>query len=267
LEIQKIFTKIRNAINDREDELLSEVDKNFEELFLNENIIKDSEKLPAKIKLSLDKGKLIRNNSNDVKLNFLINDCLNIENNIFDISKINGTMKNYKISQNNFIFNQNEKESQRLFELYERKGSFDLEHQLPIIMYSSLISIFLDTLLKLLALSNDEIISFKQDKKRKRIKKRGKYLENKLNIKFVLYFIISFIFLLFFWYYISMFGAIYRNTQIHLLKDTLLSFGLSLLYPFGICLLPGFFRIQALSDLKRKENIYIILVRYFKCFD
>ena len=50
-----------------------------------------------------------------------------------------------------------------------------------------------------------------------------------------------------------MFGAIYRNTQIHLLKDTLLSFGLSLLYPFGICLLPGFFRIQALSDPKKKS--------------
>ena len=51
-----------------------------------------------------------------------------------------------------------------------------------------------------------------------------------------------------------MFGAIYRNTQFHLLKDTLVSFGLSLLYPFGIYLIPGFFRIPALSEPKKKKE-------------
>ena len=51
-----------------------------------------------------------------------------------------------------------------------------------------------------------------------------------------------------------MFGAIYRNTQLHLLKDTLISFGLSLIYPFGFYLLPGFFRISALSDHKKKRK-------------
>ena len=51
-----------------------------------------------------------------------------------------------------------------------------------------------------------------------------------------------------------MFGAIYRNTQIHLLKDTLVSFGLSLIYPFCIYLIPGFFRIPALSDPKKKNE-------------
>ena len=51
-----------------------------------------------------------------------------------------------------------------------------------------------------------------------------------------------------------MFGAIYRNTQFHLLKDTLVSFGLSLLYPFGIYLIPGFFRISALSEPKKKKE-------------
>ena len=54
-----------------------------------------------------------------------------------------------------------------------------------------------------------------------------------------------------------MFGAIYRNTQFHLLKDTLVSVGLSLLYPFGIYLIPGFFRIPSLSDPeKKKECLY-----------
>ena len=50
-----------------------------------------------------------------------------------------------------------------------------------------------------------------------------------------------------------MFGAIYRNTQYHLLSDTFISFGLSLLYPFLIYLVPGLFRIPALSNPEKKR--------------
>ena len=84
--------------------------------------------------------------------------------------------------------------------------------------------------------------------------KRKDELNKKLVIKFVLYFVISFIFLIIFWYYLSIFGVIYSNTQFHLIEDTLISFGLSLVYPFGFCLLPGIFRIPALSDKKRKKK-------------
>ena len=48
LNIQKIFTKIRNKINVREDELLLEVDKQFEHLYFSEELIKKSEKIPKK---------------------------------------------------------------------------------------------------------------------------------------------------------------------------------------------------------------------------
>ena len=136
--------------------------------------------------------------------------------------------------------------------IYVNKGSFDFEYQIPIIIYSSLISMIFNTLLKLMALSNDSIIKFKQNKEKKDVNKRGENLKKQLQIKFIFYFIISFIFLLCFWYYISIFGVIYKNTQSHLLKDTLISFGLSMIYPFGIYLLPGIFRIPALSNNKRK---------------
>ena len=80
---------------------------------------------------------------------------------------------------------------------------------------------------------------------------------NNLIIKFILYFIISFLFLLFCWYYISIFGVIYKNTQMHLLKDTLISIGLSLIFPFVIYLFPGIFRIPSLSiKNKKRECLY-----------
>ena len=87
--IQNIFTKLRNEINNREDKLLQDVDKKFEELFFNEDIIKQGDKLPNKIKNSLIKGKQIKEHWNENKLNSLINDCLNIEHNIENINKIN----------------------------------------------------------------------------------------------------------------------------------------------------------------------------------
>ena len=39
LSIQKIFTSIRNKINDREDQLLLEVEKKFDNLYFSEDLI------------------------------------------------------------------------------------------------------------------------------------------------------------------------------------------------------------------------------------
>ena len=78
-------------------------------------------------------------------------------------------------------------------------------------------------------------------------------------IKFNLYFFISFLFILFFWYYVSTFCAVYKNTQIILIENTLSSFFLTLIYPFVLNLLPGIFRIPALKAVKKdKAGLYKI---------
>ena len=105
IKIQKIFTNIRNAINEREDKLLFEVNEYFNNLYLNENIIKEGEKLPDKIKLSLEKGKRIDDEWNDEnKLKLFINDCINIENNIKEINKINEKIKKCNLTKSNIRF-------------------------------------------------------------------------------------------------------------------------------------------------------------------
>ena len=141
-----------------------------------------------------------------------------------------------------------------MHKIYESKGDFDLTTQLPIAFYSTIISMLLNYPLNYLALSNDSIISFKQSNVEIEILNKIKNLKNTLLNKFILYFLISFLFLIFFWYYISMFGVIYKNTQIHLLKDTFISFGLSLAFPFIYYFLPGIFRIPALSAENNKRK-------------
>ena len=85
---------------------------------------------------------------------------------------------------------------------------------------------------------------------------KSKSIKRYLSIKFIVFFIFGILLLIFFWHYITCFCAVYINTQIILIKDTLISFMLSMLFPFGLCLLPGVFRIPSLKA-KNKDKIYL----------
>ena len=84
--------------------------------------------------------------------------------------------------------------------------------------------------------------------------KKSKTIERYITIKFVIFFILSTVLLIFFWYFISCFCAVYTNTQSILIKDTLISFGLSMLYPFGLNAFPGILRIPALKAKNRNNQ-------------
>ena len=99
LKIQKIFTQIRNALNEREDKLLNEIDEYYDNIYFKEDIIKKSEKLPNKIKKSIEEGKIIDKEWNKNNLSSLIYGCINIENNIKEINKINNNIKKYELDK------------------------------------------------------------------------------------------------------------------------------------------------------------------------
>ena len=72
LKVQKGFTKIRNELNNREDQILSDIDTYFDKKYVSEEIMNNSEKLPNKIKILLEKGKTFTNTKNN-DLNTIIN--------------------------------------------------------------------------------------------------------------------------------------------------------------------------------------------------
>ena len=141
-----------------------------------------------------------------------------------------------------------------MHKIYKNKGTFYLIDQLPQIIYSFFISTLINFILEKLALTEDVILNLKKINLKSLIDKKIQSLNKKIKIKLYIYFIMSSIFLIIFWYYLSMFCAIYSNTLIHLIKDTLSSFILSLIEPFGLLLIPGLFRIPALSNKYNKEN-------------
>ena len=155
---------------------------------------------------------------------------------------------------NGFFF-----DDKTMHKIYEGKGAYDILFLIPQIIYSSIISGFINAILKMLALSERDILLVKRVKYVNIAIKKSKKIEKCLMKKFLIFFAISIILLIFFWYFISCFCAVYVNTQAILIKDTLFSFGLSMIYPFGLYFVPGFFRIPALRDKKGdKKCLYKI---------
>ncbi len=136
-------------------------------------------------------------------------------------------------------------------------GKFNIIFQIPQILYSTIISSIINIILKYLSLSEKQMLSIKKKIGYKDAEKEAFNIKKCLNIKLVLFFIISFFLMTFFWYYISSFCAVYQNTQTILIEDTLLSFGLSMIYPFGLNLLPATFRITSLRK-KGKKCLFFI---------
>ena len=144
-----------------------------------------------------------------------------------------------------------------MHKIYIDKGSYNIVYRIPQILFSSAISSLIKLILKLFSLSEKNFIQLKRDKTITNIIEETKSVESHLRIKFLLFFILSSILMLFFWYFISTFCAVYTNTQLILFQDTILSFFASMIYPFGLNLLPGIFRIYALRD-KNKKCLYTI---------
>ena len=142
-----------------------------------------------------------------------------------------------------------------MHKIYEDNGKYDIIYQIPYIVYSTLISSTINIIMKNLSLSQNGVIKIKQIVKISKMQDETFVFVRAFRCRMVIFNIIGLIILAFASYYITMFCAVYTNTQIHLLKDTFSSFGLSLLYPFGLYLIPGLFRIPALKA-KNKDMLW-----------
>ena len=133
LNIQSIFTKLRNELNEREKQLLLEVDKKIESLLIKENFMKKSDQLPIQIKNNLEKAKSIINNENawneNNQLSIMINDCINIEKNIKDIYKINKNIEKKESLENLKIeFEENEDSFNELIQSIKDFGKINIKN-------------------------------------------------------------------------------------------------------------------------------------------
>ena len=142
-------------------------------------------------------------------------------------------------------------DEQVIHKIYEDQGKYNFIYLIPFILYSFIISHTLTIILKYFSLSEKNINEIKNEKTINKANDKANKVQKCLIIKYICFYIIGTIFLFFLWYYLSSFGAVYQNTQVYLFKNTLISFGFSLFYPFVINILPGAFRIYSLKAHNR----------------
>ena len=73
------------------------------------------------------------------------------------------------------------------------------------------------------------------------------------NIFFLFFACFTFLLLLGYWYFIATFCAVYENTQIIFIKDSITSFALNLFYPLLKYLFFTFCRVISLKDRTKKN--------------
>ena len=74
-----------------------------------------------------------------------------------------------------------------MHKIYEDKGKFNFLYQIPQILYSALISRFIDSIIRNFALSKDNVVEFKRKKGKKDLVIKYKKLWRTLKIKFILF--------------------------------------------------------------------------------
>ena len=138
-----------------------------------------------------------------------------------------------------------------MHQIYEDEGSFNFVYQIPQILYSTIISTVIKMIISFLSLTEKNFIALKNKKSKKLALKEFTDILKCIGKKCIAFFILCYLFTIIFWYYLSCFCAVYKNTQTYLIKDTLISFATSLLYPFAINLFPGIFRMPAIKHKKK----------------
>ena len=142
--------------------------------------------------------------------------------------------------------------------LYRHKGKFNYFYNLPKAIFSSLICGLLNNFLAKLSLSHNIINKIKSKNNKISVYEMQTLIKN----KFIIFFILLYFFMIFFWYYLSVFCFVFQNSQLALFKSSFLSFIISMIYPFLLCLL---ITAARKISIKKKWKFLFTLSRVIDC--
>ena len=156
---------------------------------------------------------------------------------------------NLSFTVNALFFN-----DETIHQIYKNYGSFNLEYQISQILYSAVISTVISQFIQYFALTHNDIIKIRKKRTYNEAVKFSNVVIKKGKIKFLIFSIFGIILNLFFYYYITAFGAVYPNAQTHMISDSLLSFLLSISYSILLSILPPFLRMYSLKSKKKNRH-------------
>ena len=135
-----------------------------------------------------------------------------------------------------------------IHELYISKGMLNLFfNNIPRIMYATIVSYFIKIILAWAISTEDIFLSIKKVGHIQTQKFLGKF-----GMIFVIYFGSVIFLLLFYWFYIMCFFAVFPKSQIFVLEISGISFVLLLIIPIIIDIFPPLFRLYSLNSKNRE---------------
>ena len=137
-----------------------------------------------------------------------------------------------------------------MHKLFLNYGKYDIFQQIPQIIYSTIISQLIEVFLCFLSLTDKYIYKFKSCLISGKISKISEIIRC-MRLKLNIFFLFTFFIFIFYWYIITVFCGVYRNTQITFIKDSLISFSISMSYPFIIYFFTSILRICSLRSPKK----------------
>ena len=143
-----------------------------------------------------------------------------------------------------------------MHQIFKDNGKYNLQYQLKFIFISAMLSTaLLRIILATLVLTDKNIFEIKCQPNLINANILKKKTLKCIKIKYAIFFVLNIILLSLFWYYLTCFNAIYQNTKIYLIKNTLISFAISMIYPFIINIIPAILRKLSLKN-SNKECLY-----------
>ena len=140
-----------------------------------------------------------------------------------------------------------------MHQILEDGGKYNISYQMPHILISALCStVFLRIILETLILTDRNVLQVKSQKTKTLAENMKLKVLKCINLKFAIFFIINFVLLTMFWFYLTCLNDTYENTQVYLIENTFISFGISFFYPFIWNIIPSILRMAALEN--KKEN-------------
>ena len=137
---------------------------------------------------------------------------------------------------------------------YTENQDLTFAQKLPQYIFTLIVSHVLEVIICFLGMTDTDIYEIKALPSRDK-KNSEKIVDilSKIKKKLASFFCFTFILFLFFWYFISAFCAVYQNTQTIFLRDSMISFAVSLIDPFLIYGFTSLLRFISLTKVCKKK--------------
>ena len=136
--------------------------------------------------------------------------------------------------------------------IYISGGEFNFFDQITQMVLVTLVSQLLQIFLNFLTMTDIHYYSIKNIPKNELNKKKIVSVIKLIKCKIIVYHIFTFILFFFYWYAVTAFCAVYRNTQKIFITDSISSFIMGLIYPFILYIFPTVLRFLSLMATEKK---------------